>query len=60
MDSLKSPSDDEEVIAIDSLKSPSDDEEVDLKPTMTQKRKYNTQLAYPVLMKFIHESLAKF
>ena len=45
---------------MDSLKSPSDDEEVIMKLTMKQKRKYNTQLAYLMLIKFIHELLAKF
>ena len=45
---------------MDSLKSPSDDEEADYKTDDDGKWKYNTQLAYPVLIKFIHESLAKF
>ena len=49
-----------EILVMDSLKSPSDDEEWIMKLTMTQKQKYNTQLVYPVLIKIIHELLAKF
>ena len=45
---------------MDSLKSPSDDEEVDYTTDDDAETKYNTQLAYPMLIKFTHELLAKF